>query len=82
MLSNRINAPRFNESLKRMIRTKKRKWNKYKRSRETSHLRDYRQYCRSVKFAVNSERAKYEKKISFRINSINLRNFLVMLIII
>ena len=58
---NRINAPWFNDSLKRMIRTKKRKWNKYKRSRQTSHLREYRQHCRSVKAAVNFERAKYEK---------------------
>ena len=61
MSPNKINAPWFNDSLKRMIRTKKRKWNKYKRSRRTSHLREYCQYCRNVKFAVNSELAKYEK---------------------
>ena len=44
-----------------MIHTKNRIWNKYKRNRQTSHLRQYRDYCISVKLVVSSEPAKYEK---------------------
>ena len=46
-----------------MICTKKRKRNKYKRGRQTSLLREYRQYCRNVEIAVKSDRAKYGKKM-------------------
>ena len=40
------NAPWFNNHMKRITRTKKRKWKKYKRWRTRRHLADYNRYCR------------------------------------
>ena len=56
------NAPWYNDTLKRMTRTKQRKWHKYKRSKLDRDLREYRSYCKQVQHAVKRERALYEIK--------------------
>ena len=53
-------SPWFNSSLKRLTRTKQRKWNKYRRSHSTAHFREYRSYCRYVHRAVVDARSSYE----------------------
>ena len=56
------NAPWFNNHLKRITRTKKRKWKKYKRWRTRRHLADYNRYCKYVHKEVICARSKYEKQ--------------------
>ena len=57
----KINAPWFNNHLKRMTRKKQRLWKKYKRSQCDTHLREYRQFCKTLHSSVNSARGSYEK---------------------
>ena len=54
-------APWITPYIKRIIRTKKRKWLKYKRSPIAHNLSEYKTFCKFVKTRVNDARAQYEK---------------------
>ena len=55
-------SPWVDRRLKCLIRTKKRRWDKYKKSRNPTHLVEYRIFCKHVKKKVEEARSIYEKK--------------------
>ena len=56
------NAPWFTPHLKRILRTKQRKYNKYKNNSTNRNFTEYMNFCVLVKNKINSCKAKYEKR--------------------
>ena len=56
------NVPWFTPYLKRIIRTKQRKFNKYKNNPTNPNLTEYKTFCQFVKDKINSSKVKYERR--------------------
>ena len=59
---NSNNSPWFNSYLRRLLRTKQRKWKKYRSSLSQAYLVEYRQYCKFVSRKIFEARRRYERR--------------------
>jgi len=61
VFSNR-NVPWFSPYLKRIFRTKQRKFNKFKNNSTNRNLTEYKNYCLFVKEKINASKVRYERR--------------------
>ena len=55
-------TPWFTNSLRRMKRTKQRKWNKYKRSPTNRHLNEYKSFSKNYSKELEKSKSLYEER--------------------
>ena len=65
----RRNVPWFTPALKRLVRTKQRKYNKYKNNPNNRNLTEYKNYCKFVKSKITSCKINFEKRKFMRKNT-------------
>ena len=64
----RRNVPWFNPALRRLIRTKQRKYNEYKNNPNNRYLTEYKNYCKFARSKITSCKINFERQKFLRKN--------------